>query len=890
MWEQSGIFDGCESEGNEVYFDREMYGGQSGGGCLREDVIYTVRSNTTCDPGCDTYDVKINNTMHSDIGGWINAETPDTPDLIPLKVEVSGNATQGEFFSFEYLLHNYSSATATGTWTVDCYLSSDNIITGTDFLLGSVPSGGPVLPKFTLEDGVGLFLECGITPGNYYLGIHIDHPDANPLNNWTGPQDVAIVTVVAHPPPPVPVTQSPINGAICRSRFDLTLRWSDSGPGHEYQMQIDTTPESGPIHSTSNTSITVTDLLASTYYFWRVRCRHDCTGWSDWSDNGWFRTEPNPHTVTTAINPPDGAHCIGSSTTLEWMPLDGAETYDVQISPVWCYEGDITTGITDNELTVSDLAPNTTYYWRVRCHNNCAQTTDWSSAPDFCFTFKTAPTGTIDPPTLVGPADGTTCGSPTTLLHWQHAEDWDHYEVQVDTSCGAGTIYTTVSNTFAPPDLESEVVYYWRVRTFHECGLVSDWTSCRSFSLDLEPPTNPTTLTSSSHTIATWSTDNTIDVAWDWGSDNCDGVWTQYATLWDQSPTTEPTEPTASGELTYETSPPLEDGANHWFHLRTVDYAGNPAEETMHLGPFWIDTTPPSGVPITWVSLPVNLVGDYGELTIAWAPATDSGSGVAGYSYSIEETPAPALDDTIDTSAGTITLPLQWGSWAFQIAAIDGMGYMGPVTEVGPFLVDWSLPAFLVPVAGQETTEGELVQVQWESVIRTIDGSLHLSVDGGQSFTQITTLTSEDLAAGLYSWTVPAEMTDEAVLKLDVNGISGYYWAGSPVFSIQTYAGVEDVTPRVAATTLEPNYPNPFNPTTTIAYTLQSLGAVTLEILDVRGRHVRTLVDGSLESPGRHEVVWDGTSDEGVRAPSGVYFYHLATPEFRETRRMVLVK
>jgi hypothetical protein len=69
--------------------------------------------------------------------------------------------------------------------------------------------------------------------------------------------------------------------------------------------------------------------------------------------------------------------------------------------------------------------------------------------------------------------------------------------------------------------------------------------------------------------------------------------------------------------------------------------------------------------------------------------------------------------------------------------------------------------------------------------------------------------------------------------------------------------------------TLGQNFPNPFNPNTTISYQLSALSHVTLEVFDLLGRKVSTLVDAT-QSPGRHIVKWDGSS-----LSSGVYFYRL---------------
>ena len=87
--------------------------------------------------------------------------------------------------------------------------------------------------------------------------------------------------------------------------------------------------------------------------------------------------------------------------------------------------------------------------------------------------------------------------------------------------------------------------------------------------------------------------------------------------------------------------------------------------------------------------------------------------------------------------------------------------------------------------------------------------------------------------------------------------------------------------------------PNPFNPTTTIAYNLAGRSRVTIRVYDVAGRMVRTLVDGKAE-PGKHSVVWDGTTGSGERAASGVYFVKMEAPDhkgaFRAIRKLVLLK
>ena len=88
---------------------------------------------------------------------------------------------------------------------------------------------------------------------------------------------------------------------------------------------------------------------------------------------------------------------------------------------------------------------------------------------------------------------------------------------------------------------------------------------------------------------------------------------------------------------------------------------------------------------------------------------------------------------------------------------------------------------------------------------------------------------------------------------------------------------------------LRQNVPNPFSPVTTIAFDLPVAGNATLRVLDVAGRTVRTLADGTY-SAGRHDVTWNGTDDAAGSVAAGVYFYRLETSAGTETRRMVKMK
>ena len=87
---------------------------------------------------------------------------------------------------------------------------------------------------------------------------------------------------------------------------------------------------------------------------------------------------------------------------------------------------------------------------------------------------------------------------------------------------------------------------------------------------------------------------------------------------------------------------------------------------------------------------------------------------------------------------------------------------------------------------------------------------------------------------------------------------------------------------------LRQNYPNPFNPQTTIEFALPEPVDVKLEVYNVLGQRVITLMDRGLE-PAEYQVVWDGRNSEGNQVASGIYFYRLKAGRFVKTRKMILI-
>ena len=107
--------------------------------------------------------------------------------------------------------------------------------------------------------------------------------------------------------------------------------------------------------------------------------------------------------------------------------------------------------------------------------------------------------------------------------------------------------------------------------------------------------------------------------------------------------------------------------------------------------------------------------------------------------------------------------------------------------------------------------------------------------------------------------------------------------AGSPTL----LSNDEQSIPNVYV--LYENYPNPFNPVTTLRYDLPENGHVNITIYDLLGREVKTLIDQT-QNAGYRSVIWNATNDYGKQVSAGIYLYQIQTGEYISTKKMVLLK
>ena|GEM_PF-5678330 len=104
-----------------------------------------------------------------------------------------------------------------------------------------------------------------------------------------------------------------------------------------------------------------------------------------------------------------------------------------------------------------------------------------------------------------------------------------------------------------------------------------------------------------------------------------------------------------------------------------------------------------------------------------------------------------------------------------------------------------------------------------------------------------------------------------------------------------TYDPDNETVPVPLTNSLKANYPNPFNPSTTISFDIAKESHVKIDVFNIRGQKVKTLTN-ELFGAGTHMIEWYGDDDAERNVASGIYFYRMQTDEFTQTRRMVLLK
>lgn len=372
MYWWQGYFDSCTAY--QARFESYSYGGQSGSGAYYvldgNRYVHLVLSN-----GGDTWtrDVRITSTKFNSIQtSWIGANTPSTYDLIPLDVRIAPASLQAgtQLTSMSYVVHNYSSASWSGTASVKVYLSTNDIISTSDTLLQTHQFTYTFAPKSTVRITLPSLptIPSGTAGGDYHVGVILNVSDNSTSNNDTSGQDAAPLSVTpAHLVSTPSVPSGPSSGLIGAS-LGYSTGSATCNQAHSVEYRFDWDDSTFSSWS-SSTSASHTFTAVGTYHIRaQARCASDNTVTSAWSSTKTLTVCTIP-SAPSAPAASDGSY--SSKIQISWSLVSGATRYEIHRATALC--GTYTkigesTGSTYDDLAVT---AGQVYWYGIKACNLC---------------------------------------------------------------------------------------------------------------------------------------------------------------------------------------------------------------------------------------------------------------------------------------------------------------------------------------------------------------------------------------------------------------------------------------------------------------------------------------------------------------------------------------
>lgn len=676
-----------------------------------------------------------------------------------------------------------------------------------------------------------------------------------------------------------PTHHQPLNGAVSQP-VSAQLNWNTSSGAIKYHIQLSN--DSNFTQTVINdslypfTSIQCYGLQNNTVYYWRVKAI-SLYNQSAFSNPWKFTTIVTAPEIPLLTLPLSGSHDNPIQMVLRWKGAVSASEYHLQISTDSPFKtlvyNDST--ILDTSRFVTGLHYNTTYYWRVRSKN-----INGSNGFSEVWSFSTI-IDLPEVPVLVSPLSASTNQPLLPLLRWNIVDKATRYHLQVSTDSPFKTVVyedSTIADTSRQiVGLKNDTRYYWRIQALNAAGksLYSDvW----NFSTTIEAPNTPTLvspLSASVHlsinTTVQWkpianATTYRLQVATDSPFDD---------KIFDDSTITDTLFQLQN--LNYNT--------RYYWRVCAKNNGGNSIFSSV-----WNFTTAMPSPEIPMLCSPVSASNNQPtKILLCW----NSSPGSTIYHVQLAlDSPfgTTVFEDSIhaDTS---VTIPnlKNETKYFWRVRGKNSSGYStySTIWSFTTAMMQPSVPLLVSPMnaAGNEATS---LVLKWNSSVHA--QSYHVQVSDDSPFKTIvfedSTLTDTTMAvsplriATRYYW---------RVRSINISGSSSFseVWNFKTATSLGVQRNNEGIPTSFA---LNQNFPNPFNPSTTISFAVAEQSAVTITIYDIMGRSAGTIVDETLQA-GFYNIQW-----RAEYLSAGIYFYRIVAQKadrqkpFVQIKKMVLLK
>ena len=565
-----------------------------------------------------------------------------------------------------------------------------------------------------------------------------------------------------------------------------------------------------------------------------------------------FGTTANPPSAPVLASPADGATGVAINPTLSWNASTGATSYRVQVSNSPAFPTTIIdrAGIISTSTAVTGLSRGLTYYWQVNV-SNIGGTSPWSTTSNFT-TVAPLPPG----PVLTAPPNGTTLAISDVSLQWDSISGAASYQLQiaVDSSFAQTSVDQRIAgNSFLLHECCDTTLYYWRVRAFTVSD-TSNWSPTDRFTFQLP------------------HADAIIQVLKAWNIVSVPVVannWQKKAIF-----------PTAlSGAFAYSHTgyaikDTLTSGTGYWMKFSAdqfVPMRGTPlVQETVSVAAGW------------------NMIGSIAQRFPAYAVEQIPAAIVASDFYGFNR--GYRMSDTIEPGKGYWVRTSQ-----------DGRLILNPASSAQPKAVhrDALLQFNKLTIYDSEHNEADLYfgaspdkgQSRLYELppplpgvfdVRFASGSL-LAVfsDGAQD--EIPIVTSSPSTPITIRWNIKS-LAPLAMLVAGTHQFNLRDCDSTQILDAGTHIALRLVGTQPEDFTLNECFPNPFNPTATVSFTVVREQFISLKIYSLLGSEVAALANQRMKA-GTYSI-----SFRGDNLPSGLYFCNLAGEKSSQTRKLLLLK
>ncbi|MEX2363368.1 MAG: T9SS type A sorting domain-containing protein, partial [Balneolaceae bacterium] len=623
-------------------------------------------------------------------------------------------------------------------------------------------------------------------------------------------------------------------------------------------------------------------------YFWRVRASSSI-GEGEWSDTTSFTTIIEKSEVTQLLSPVNDTTDVSITPTLTWSSAERAEDYQVQASTDSTFETILydVSEIDSLNYQMETLDFNTVYYWRLKA-SNVGGESDWSENWSFFTEYA------LDKPVAETPINEAIDVEIPARFEWKPIDGADDYllqlskdenfESEIGLSEHTDAELQTTQNRLAKSisekswnisqtveGLDFSTKYFWRVKAINNEGH-SSWSQTQFFTTQDAPIEGIVNLTSPSHNSE--DVDFPVELTWD------EFTEAKYYNLeLSESPAFDATISVRDLEATsFETSQ-LSDTTTYYWRVRaSVD------EQLTAWSAIWSFKTV-LGIPEVPTWTPENEAED-----VSQTPFISWGSSKRATTFDFQISKADDFSEIIfeaenlESTNIKIENKLESRTKYYWHVRANNQSGSSNWSETLSFITVLEKPdsvQLLIPQK-DEWYPIDNPYFEWTSSEQADEYVFHLSKEEDfESFVLDTIITAPDTS-----------FTMDEYLEADVF----YYWRvkaanesgeseWSEVFDFLGNGGLSTETETLPTEfTLQQNYPNPFNPTTQIRYGIPNAAEVRLEVFNMLGQKVSTLVK-ERKSAGWHNATFDASE-----LSSGFYIYRIQAGEFISTKKLLLIK